>query len=289
MNVQVHPRPRKPLKLHAAFSGGALELLANDVDVMGRGLEPIVMLYEGDLSPDASQKGAGRVLAWDIVEVRKSVAAKIPDPAYAGKVVVNFETFERSLNPMTITAMGTLMALLAELRPAAKIGWYGHPRRFLWQWDKEANVGEIESYGTAWMAMMDGLLGQSMSLLAPHNYPIGDLVETRAEMLKGKHLYLAEDVERLITRHTRWVDALPRGKREVVWFITPFVHRPDDPDEDYTCNLVSAGTFARWVKAMQEGGAESVGIWLHTTPGDVPQFERARDAFLNVVCPALGI
>lgn len=280
---------RPPLKLHAAFSGGAAELLQSDVDVMGRGLEPVVLLYEGDLSPDTTQKGAARVLAWDIVHARASVAAKIPDPAYAGKVVVNFETFERSLNPSTLAAMGAILALIRELRPAAKIGWYGHPRRFLWQWEKEATVGEIESYGTAWLAMMDGLLGQSMNLLAPHNYPIGELVETRAELLKGKYRYLREDMERLIVRQTRWVDALPHGKREVLWFVTPFVCRPGDPPSDYTCNLVSAATFRRWVEAMRDGGAENVAVWMHTTPGDEGQLERVRKALVEVVFEGLGV
>lgn len=280
------------LKLHAAFSGAAAELLNSDVDVMGRGLEPVVLLYEGDLSPDPTQHGAGRVLAWDIVHTRESVWEKIPDPEYAGKVVVNFETIERSLNPSTLAAMGDLLALISEMRPKAKIGWYGHPRRFLWQWEKEGWVGEVDSYAKAWMAMMndaDGLLGESMSLLAPHNYPLGELVETRSEMLKGKYRYLREDMERFIVRQTRWVDALPRGKREVLWFVTPFVARTGDPAGDYTCNLVSAKTFGAWVKAMREGGAENIAIWMHAVPGEEGQLERVRKALVEVVFEGLGV
>jgi hypothetical protein len=279
-------KTRAPLKLHAAFSGAAAELLDSDVDVMGRGLEPVVMLYEGDITPDrvgsAGGKfdGTARLLSWDWMTLVHNVRRMVPDVNYAGWICVNVETVEESLNPTTLAAMKDIIATICNERPRAKVGWYGHPRRFIWPHLNGDKGGNVDRYCELFQTM--GWL----EALTPHHYPVGELVQTRGELLKERHTYLQEDMALAITRQVSLVNLLANDRkngRPVLWFVTPFVCRPGDPEGDYTCNRLSKESFAAWVKMLREAGVDNMAIWMHATPGEAEQLERVRKALVEVV------
>lgn len=296
MTTQAKPLP--PIKLYAAFSGGAIDLLDTDPEIMGRSMERIVMLSEPDLSPDPSLVGVARLLAWDETAVLASVTDKIPDTNYAGKIVVNFETFERGLNPLTIDTMGRLMARIARHRPFAQLGWYGHPRRFYWPWLAQDISADVDGYSLAWMKMSNGRLGEAMTLLAPHQYPVGELVKTRVEQLESKGLYLAEQARLAIGSQTRWVHELARQEaKPVVWFVTPMKQgnktwrnpKTGEMEDDYTHGYYSREQFTWWVSLMLESGVTDFGVWMHARPDAADQIERVRTALVEVVFPAFGV
>jgi len=292
MGMQVQPTSTKPLKLYAAFSGGALDLLDTDPDIMGRSLERIPLLYEGDITPDRPGDGGGkwdgvsRLLAWDWGTTVESVRRVVPDPDYAGWIVVNFETFEQSLNPTTLAAMKDIVATISNERPRAKVGWYGHPRRFFWQHLTNDKTGEIDRYMEQFATM------SWLDALAPHQYPVGEVVASRDSQRKTPKSVLAEDATLAIKRQANlveimagvWEEGKFKRRRPVVWFVTPMKQEGDDS----TAGCWDAAQFDWWIKSMRAAGVTDLAIWMHCTPGRADQKERVRKA-LEMVFEVCGV
>jgi len=300
--------PVPPLKLYAAFSGGAIDLLDTDPEIMGRSMERIPLLYEGDITPDRPGNTAGkwdgvaRLLAWDLMATRESVRRLVPDVNYAGWIVLNFETFEKSMNPATLAVMSHIVSCVQVERPRAKVAWYGHPRRFFYQHLSDDKTGEIERYIEVF-TQMDWL-----GALAPHQYPVGEVVASKATQLVVPKSITADDATRAIRTQASLVDTLAnrefvntkvkqavKVKRPVVWFLTPLKQakstNPETGEEkvDSTAGCYEPAQFAWWVDTMRAAGITDFAIWMHATPGEEDQVERVRRAMVDVVFPAFGV
>lgn len=287
-------------RLYAAFSGAALELLDTDVDVMGRNLERVVMLYEGDISPDDTISGPMRIIGWDRPTLLRNIERVMPSREFAGTVIVNFEVFERSLNPLTLGAIGDVLDTIKTARPKCRTGWYGHPRRFLWEWQADDMAGPIAAYERVFMEWWRERAMNARDVLAPHMYPIGAVVP-RSEVWRWRSpaspkRYAMEDVAVLMRHQVEWVKGLQhafntfsRPKPPALWFYTPLIAEGGPDPKSWAAGHYDAEQTRLWLGMMRDAGIEDIAIWLHANPGKPEELEVCRRALVECVFAGLGV